>query len=623
MKKKTPIWFYLIASIIPILLVAFLEIYLKFKDYGKNLDQWIEITEDKLILNPDIGARYFSNVKNYPHSNHDSFNKQKSKNTFRVFVFGGSSAAGFPYQPNGSFSRYLRDRLILANPTKNIEVINLGITATNSYTILDLLPGVIEQKPDLVIIYAGHNEFYGALGVGSTESIGNSKSIISIYLYLNNFKTTQLLKNLISGVLELFIAKNVKAEGTTLMARMASEKTIKLNSDTYKRGVEQFRNNLDQILFELEKAKVTTIIGTLASNILDQKPFVDLYANSDSSALSTYKLGLYNFKFGNLRNADSLLTLAKDLDGLRFRAPSDFNNLIEELSIKYKCFKVDFSKYLSKLSSKGIIGNNLMIDHLHPTLDGHFIMGRLLFENIIEHKLFSIENENLTNQQQDSIVKVNFAFSELDSITSDFRIINLFNDWPFVEKKNPNIFNIADFKTQIDSLALKMVKNNLNWEIAHQKAYQYYLSTNQIDKFIKEMDVLISQYPYKLTYYNYAAQELILRKNYSEAISFLLKRFAINPDDFSTKWLGNIYLSQGKPSEAIKYFEKSIILNQYDPQVFYNLSIAFIKTSQIENALETIAKCLNLKPDYPNAKQLYEQLNKQIKKPTQNVGLRK
>ena len=28
------------------------------------------------------------------------------------------------------------------------------------------------QEPDAVLIYAGHNEYYGALGVGSTESLG-------------------------------------------------------------------------------------------------------------------------------------------------------------------------------------------------------------------------------------------------------------------------------------------------------------------------------------------------------------------------------------------------------------------------------------------------------------------
>ena len=60
----------------------------------------------------------------------------------------------------GSFSRYIRKRLELVYPNTTIEVVNISMTAVNSYTVLDLLPGVLDQKPDLVLIYAGHNEYY-------------------------------------------------------------------------------------------------------------------------------------------------------------------------------------------------------------------------------------------------------------------------------------------------------------------------------------------------------------------------------------------------------------------------------------------------------------------------------
>ena len=47
---------------------------------------------------------------------------------------------------------------------------------------------VIEHNPDLLLIYAGHNEYYGALGVGSTESIGNARWLVKTYLNLCDFK---------------------------------------------------------------------------------------------------------------------------------------------------------------------------------------------------------------------------------------------------------------------------------------------------------------------------------------------------------------------------------------------------------------------------------------------------
>jgi lysophospholipase L1-like esterase len=64
------------------------------------------------------------------------------------------------------FSREVADALRDVLPSDTVEVVNLGIAATNSYAILDFSREIIDQHPDAVMIYAGHNEYYGALGVG-------------------------------------------------------------------------------------------------------------------------------------------------------------------------------------------------------------------------------------------------------------------------------------------------------------------------------------------------------------------------------------------------------------------------------------------------------------------------
>ena len=183
------------------------------------------------MINTDIGKRYFNNMNFLPQTSDDTFDKQKKSNAFRVFVLGGSSAAGFPFMPMGSFSRYVKRRLELVYPGSTIEVINIAMTAVNTYTILDLLPGVLDQSPDLILLYSGHNEFYGALGVGSIESLGSSRLIKKLILYLNNYKTTQLIRNLIKWGSSLFSKKiNVEKSGT-LMSNMAKDKSISLNSE--------------------------------------------------------------------------------------------------------------------------------------------------------------------------------------------------------------------------------------------------------------------------------------------------------------------------------------------------------------------------------------------------------
>ena len=184
--------------------MVFLEIFLRIIDYGYNFDQWKDVGEGKYIINSNIAKKYFTNSSFNPTASEDEFDIHKKENSFRIFVLGESSAEGFPYNPMGSFSRYIRRRLELAYPNTPIEVINLGMSAISSYTLLDLLPGVLDQKPDLILIYTGHNEYYGALGVGSVQSFGSSRTLIRLILYLNDFRITQLVRNSLHRVLSLF-----------------------------------------------------------------------------------------------------------------------------------------------------------------------------------------------------------------------------------------------------------------------------------------------------------------------------------------------------------------------------------------------------------------------------------
>ncbi|HEY6435171.1 MAG TPA: hypothetical protein VIY47_01160, partial [Ignavibacteriaceae bacterium] len=139
---NTPRWFYMVLLLIPVIIILLFEIGLRVFNYGRVYDQWISIDESRLTLNPDIAFRYFYNSERVPSANYNFFDEIKKENSFRVFVLGGSSAAGFPYSPNGAFSRYIRKRLELIYPENNIEVVNIAMSAINSYALRDMMPGV-------------------------------------------------------------------------------------------------------------------------------------------------------------------------------------------------------------------------------------------------------------------------------------------------------------------------------------------------------------------------------------------------------------------------------------------------------------------------------------------------
>ena len=614
-RTKFPFWFYLILILIPILLFTLLELSLRMFNYGRNHDQWIQITETKQMLNPDIAGRYFFNIKDLPQSNNDTFDIIKRENAFRVFVMGGSSAAGFPFSPNGTFSRYIQDRLELLYPEKHIEVINIAITATNSYTVRDLLPEVLEQKPDLILIYAGHNEYYGAFGVGSTENVGNSRKFVNFLIWLNKFKSVELFRNLLNMAGSLFSSDEDMntPHGSTLMARIVKQQLIPFKSESFNVGITQFEGNLEDILRMIKKGNVPVIIGALVSNLKDQKPFVSIKSDEFESADSIYKRAQIQLKLGNTHTADSLFRYSKDLDALRFRAPEKINSIIKELAIKYERRFINIDSTFNTLSPDVIVGNNLIVDHLHPSLTGYLLMGKIYFEGMEKYG-FLPEGTRLLipENKQDSIVMSNFAFSSLDSSISSIRLKGLLNDWPFIEKNDFSFLKELELKDKIDSIAYQVAVENFNWEKAHREVAAYYLLKNDYISFAKEMLVIISQYPFKLTDYDFAASKLIEVKEYNLAYSFLSKRYKESPDAFSTKWLGNINLNKGNFEDAIKYFQKSIKYNNSDAQVYYNLAGAFIQKEDYGKALEAINNCININADFPNARNLWSQLTKKI-----------
>jgi len=91
--------------------------------------------------------------------NPQSFTRDKSPGTYRIFCLGGSTTYGRPYNDTTSFVGWLRELLPVAESNKNWEVINAGGISYASYRVAHLMEELVNYQPDLFVIYTGHNEF--------------------------------------------------------------------------------------------------------------------------------------------------------------------------------------------------------------------------------------------------------------------------------------------------------------------------------------------------------------------------------------------------------------------------------------------------------------------------------
>ncbi|OGU53719.1 MAG: hypothetical protein A2080_06710 [Ignavibacteria bacterium GWC2_36_12] len=621
--KKRIFW---IATIsLPFLIFSILEISLRIFNYGGNLDLFIDGPpgyENYIRCNPEFAHRYFYTQSNVPTPPLQLFNKLKPKNGYRIFVLGESSAAGFPYSNNASFPNILQRGLSNTFPQKNIEVINVSIAAINSYTLLDLVDEIIEQSPDAILIYTGHNEYYGALGVGSAQSLGNWRWLINSYLKLQYFKTFILLRNFLGWAKtqfsNLFYKENESDPSATLMERIVAEQTIPYGSNLYEKGKKQFEENIEAIIQKAVDKDIKVVLSELVSNLHDQEPFISVKDKDGNSAELFFNLARSQEANGKFEKAKENYYKAKDYDALRFRAPEDFNAVIKNLGDKYSLPVVLLKLYFENESPNGLIGKELMLEHLHPNKDGYFLIAKDFYDTMKKNKMISAEwGEYDINKEK------NYGITELDSIYADLEIRHLKGGWPFHPKSVPNRF-IQTFSpaNRLEEIAFKVFQNkHYNLLSIHMELGEYYERQSNFDKAFAEYNALITSIPYEVDFYEKAAKVLIKKEEYGRASQLLKRSLKYKENPFANKWVGQIALMNNNYKEAISYLSKADLL---DPQVVFNLSRAFYLDNQWDKGEEYFNRLQDLSPNskymvYLNKLRTLSMMKKNKVKPNQRT----
>ena len=618
-KKK--VLFYSITLSIPILFFVVLELILRSVNYLGNTDLFIDPnipSAEYRIPNPNFAARYFFYTNVIPSPSIDVFLADKPDNSYRIFAMGGSTAAGYPYGFNATYSRVVDDVLQDAMPDKNVEVVNVGISAISSYTLFDQVDEIIENKPDAILIYAGHNEFYGALGVGSNENLGAFPGFVRFYLKLQRFKTFLFLRTIIvdSGkwFASIFSEEESDPSGT-LMERIVNSRSIELDSPKYELAMIQFQSNLSAIIDAFEEQNIPVYVASVVSNTKDQAPFVDIADGEQPSALATYNDAQQAAQKDDFVQAKQKFTLAKDLDGLKFRAPSKINTIIQqEADSRSLTTYVPVKEAFEASSNEELVGFNLILEHLHPNKQGYFLIGKTFSEILIKDLRTKdlVDQKNIPDNLDEYFDRMRLTY--FDDRVEWHRISTLKQGFPFVQGRKLTPYQLSyspiDF---VDSLAFASVHQNLGWDRAKVSAATYYENTGKKEAALQEYLGLIRNQPWNDSPYVFAARIYLDQNQFDKAEPLLRQAYSINPEEaFITKMLGAIELKRGNVKPAIELLEKSISLNPRDPQALFNLSGAYGTDQQFQKAMQTAQKVAEINADFPGLRGWIAQLQQII-----------
>ncbi|QDT09220.1 GDSL-like Lipase/Acylhydrolase [Planctomycetes bacterium K23_9] len=342
----------------------------------------------------------------------ESFPVEKSAQTRRVFVLGGSTVQGRPYSTETAFSTWLKFRLQAAGPQWNYEVINCGGVSYASYRVAKILQEVLRHQPDAIVLYTGHNEFLEDRTYADVRSDSLPTRLIN--MLAAQLRTVGWIKR------QFFADRQRPAIAAEVDARLDHSDGL----ESYQRdpiwntAVEQhFQSKLSDMIDAVRDAGVPLVLCTPASDIVDTPPIKSqlksglskdqqarfekafktasdntagvpdriaaakvCLAIDDQHCGSHYIVGRLLYQSGKSAAARPHLIAARDFDVCPLRATSAIVNATHLVGKQNGVMLVDTETLLDRSGPSGqrvpdqIPDPERFADHLHPTIASHQII---------------------------------------------------------------------------------------------------------------------------------------------------------------------------------------------------------------------------------------------------------
>ncbi len=513
--KRTIFWGVMLA--LPLAFLAATELVLRATGACAPEPMFTEVPGSQgalLKFNPWVTRRYFDSTQcALPNLTPELFTRAKVDSAFRVLCLGESTTAGFPFQSQVPFPPQLREILAHAYPTKRIEVLNAGISAISSYVVLDMLPELLETtKPDLVVTYLGHNEFYGVYGSGSTLFPAQQRALVTTMLWLQHLRLVQMVKR----ILHAFTPHpSSPAVNRTLMQSVVGNQDIALGSPQYRQTMEAFRSNLEAIIDLCRDRNIPIVVSNLVSNYEDHPPFHSLssqgttasvgaalrdgdtlladgrYSEAEARFLGAWRADSGNadawFGMGRVRltqgdSAGALrwFTGAKDRDAMRFRATEEANSIIAATAARTHAGFIDMMTAFQNASPGRIIGRNLMVDHLHPNPQGYYLMAEAVYHSVVSLGVLPPPDSSYLLPESP------YGVTDLDWEMGLLKIFPMLHEWPFRENRVTRSDYHSHGDTAATRIALQYMREGFAWARAHDMMAHVYLNRKDFERAKRE-----------------------------------------------------------------------------------------------------------------------------------------
>ncbi|MGE3317056.1 MAG: tetratricopeptide repeat protein [Planctomycetaceae bacterium] len=336
----------------------------------------------------------------------------------RIVAVGESTMAGFPYNERFGIAEVAAWRLREMYPDRSVVIENLAKDGLNLKKAMQALED-ITVRPDLLILYSGHNEFFYDLDEFwndvdfKWERFDGLLSRSPMFrLFDRRLLSGEVQRDLEGGYSRGLVDRNI-ATDKALVVRL-----------------ERFRNQLEQLAAWCQSEKIPTVWFIPAGSESDFEPsrsFLDHTpteserkeieaaaeegrrlekAGEFRKAADVYQkmLARYpNFAEFEFRLAECLIAMkdypgaakfyasALEHDGQPIRMTTPYREQVREVAARFQIPIVDVAEVLRPRSAHGILDRSLFVDYVHPNLRSYFALGMSAVDTIRKSGLLEAE----------------------------------------------------------------------------------------------------------------------------------------------------------------------------------------------------------------------------------------
>jgi tetratricopeptide (TPR) repeat protein len=380
-----------------------------FVEIDRDGERWV-------TDNPDYGQT-FQTPQQARMPAQNLFPVEPDPDTVRILVLGESAAMGFP-SPEFGLGRTLAAQLKLRHPRQRFEIVDGTMTLINSHLLREIAAEAMDYAPDLVVVYAGNNEYIGPYGPATVFGHAlTARWLIKADRWIRT--RSVLVRGLTRWLQQRHAAGAVAWQGLDHFQRTP----MRADDPRHQQVRRLFASNIEAIARQAAKRDIPVILVTPAVNVRSWPPLYrfapealnparraqwQMWIDEASrltergrwsaalerwrlaeqvypdDALTAYGIATCAAGLGQHETATAYYERACTLDGYRFRASGELAAAVREVADRLGDVQlIDARGVLSHASDDE---DAWFLEHVHFTMRGMHVLAALLTP-VVEAKL--------------------------------------------------------------------------------------------------------------------------------------------------------------------------------------------------------------------------------------------